>query len=516
MNKPKILDCTIRDGGYYTNWDFDNTLIQVYCKLMEQLPVEYVEVGYRSIPLKGYTGKYFYCPEYIMKELKELMPSKKLAIILNEKDIRVQHLPELLEPCISYITMVRIAIDPKNFERAINLAIEIKKMGFEVAFNVMYMSDWKSDSDFLRSLPKLDGLVDYFYMVDSFGGIMTEDVQEIISLVKKESGEISLGFHGHDNLQMALANSLTAINSGCDIIDCTITGMGRGAGNLRTELLLTYLDSKTDIKLDYGMLSYVVSEFEELKNHYKWGTNLPYMFSGAYSLSQKQVMEWVGLNRYSISSILNALHNQKELIEDNLNLPLLSVNKDVKKVVIVGGGSSFVQHNTALFKYLANNPEICLLHAGARYVKDCLEINNKQYYALVGSESDKLNDSIEDLDVIKGQCVYPPFPRVMGTIMPNELQSKSVELKEISFIDKYHDSPLVISIQIALDLGATDISFFGFDGYEDPINRNQLLITQENQNVFDIINSMDQLSVNALIPTKYRNVEHCSIYGLIQ
>lgn len=65
MNKPTILDCTLRDGGYYTNWDFENALVEEYANAMENLPIDYVEVGYRSIPLKGYLGQYFYCPEYV-------------------------------------------------------------------------------------------------------------------------------------------------------------------------------------------------------------------------------------------------------------------------------------------------------------------------------------------------------------------------------------------------------------------------------------------------------------------
>ena len=100
----KLLDCTLRDGGYYTNWDFDKKLVLAYCKSMEKLPIDYVEIGYRSIPLDGYLGEYFYCPEYVMSELKQLMPSKKLAVLLNEKDIRVSHIAELLEPCKKYIS----------------------------------------------------------------------------------------------------------------------------------------------------------------------------------------------------------------------------------------------------------------------------------------------------------------------------------------------------------------------------------------------------------------------------
>lgn len=106
----KILDCTIRDGGYYTNWDFDENLISEYAVAMESLPIEYIEVGYRSVPLDGYLGKYFYCPIFVLEELKKLMPSKKLVIILNEKDIKVEDVKALLSEIKPYVTLVRIAV----------------------------------------------------------------------------------------------------------------------------------------------------------------------------------------------------------------------------------------------------------------------------------------------------------------------------------------------------------------------------------------------------------------------
>ena len=91
------------------------------------------------------------------------MPSKELTIILNEKDIRPSHIKEgLLNPCKSYVSMIRIAIDPKNMERAIELAKEVKKEGFKVAFNVMYMSNWKADSSFLNNLKGLKSLLTIF------------------------------------------------------------------------------------------------------------------------------------------------------------------------------------------------------------------------------------------------------------------------------------------------------------------------------------------------------------------
>lgn len=510
----KLLDCTIRDGGYYTNWDFDKNLIKTYCKSMESLPIEYIEIGYRSIPLEGYLGEYFYCPDYVMKELKEMMPSKKLVIILNEKDIRVSNVSRLLKPCKEYISMVRIAVDPVNFGRAIELAQAIKTMGFEVAFNVMYMSTWKEDNSFLDLLNGLEDTIDYFYMVDSFGGIFQEDVKEIFKLVKSKTN-VRLGFHGHNNMEMALANTITAMNEGCEIVDATITGMGRGAGNLRTELLLTYLNKNGYEGITFGDLSRTVTLFENLKKDYGWGTNLPYMFSGAYSLPQKQVMEWVGMNRFPIASIVNALHNKKSFIDDNLRLPILENGLKNKNILILGGGNSVRENKQALQIFLQQNKDIRVIHTGLKYFSDFKNIDNEQFYALVGFEGEKLSNAIKGIDLSNKKFIYPPHPRKMGTLIPKEVISSSYELSCIDFTEVTNDSPLAIAIQLSINMLAEDIKLIGFDGYDTDFNKGQFKLVQENQNVFVDLLKYKNIELCTLTPTKYEKLKHSSIYSLI-
>lgn len=516
MNTTKILDCTLRDGGYYTNWNFDDFLVDTYAEAMEALPIDYVEVGYRSTPQKGYLGQYFYCPDYVLKKLKELIPTKKLSIILNEKDIRSFHVTEgLLDPCKPYISLVRIAVDPKHMKRAIKLAKEVKKSGFKVAFNVMYMSNWKTDSSFLNYLEGVDNIIDYFYMVDSYGGVMPEDVKETISLIKTKTN-IPLGFHGHNNLEMALINTITAIDLGCEIVDATVTGMGRGAGNLKTELLLTFLENAKELPIKYRQLSKVVSEFEELRKRHQWGTSLPYMFSGAKSLPQKQVMEWVGMNRYPLGTILNALNNQKQEVEDNLKFPVLEKEKKHKQAIILGGGQSSRAHKKAiqkLFEY--TKTKSCLVHAGVRNVSEFLDVDCDQYYALVGFESDKLLGHFKGVSNINRTLVYPPYPRPMGTTLPPEILELVKELEAISFTEVSTDSPMALAIQTALDLGATEIFLVGFDGYDTSINHNQFVLARENQEVINDAIIIADVDVKSLTPTKYKNIEVLSIYSLL-
>jgi 4-hydroxy 2-oxovalerate aldolase len=510
----KLLDCTIRDGGYYTNWDFDQNMITEYCKSMEQLPIDYIEVGYRSIPLKGYLGKYFYCPIYVLEELKKLMPSKKLVIILNEKDIRAEHVEELLLPIKPYVALIRIAVDPINFERAIKLAKAVKALGFELAFNVMYMSNWKNDPSFLDHLKDLENDLDYFYMVDSYGGILPNDVKEIIQLVKSKTN-VPLGFHGHDNLHMGLINTLTALEEGCEIVDATITGMGRGAGNLKMELLLTYLESQNKIEFNFNKLGSVVSDFENLRKKYEWGSNLPYMFSGAHSLPQKDVMDWVGMNRYSLSSILNALNNKKLTVKDNIKLPVLEKAQTFKTAIILGGGKSVSANKEALVKYAESKEDFCLIHAGVKNVLNFKNIDCKQLYCLVGVESDLLIEEIGHMTEVSPEFILPPYPRKMGVSIPSQIQASAKELKSIEFSNSSTDSPFVVALQTALDLGVSEIFLIGFDGYDTALNQNQFVLLQENQNIINDILKVDGLHVKSLSPTKYENIQLTSIYSLV-
>ena len=299
----KILDCTLRDGGYYTNWDFDSNIVDTYIKGMNNLPIDYLEVGYRNKPTEEYLGKFGYTPVSVLRHLRSIS-TKKLVVMLNEKSTKVEDLEDLLVPIQGLADMVRIAIDPKNFDRALTLAKSVKELGFEVGFNTMYMSKWNEYEGFIDKLGQLDDVVDLFCMVDSFGGVTPQDVKDIFQKVREKTA-CPIGFHGHNNLQLGLINTLTAIECGADYVDATILGMGRGAGNLNMELLLTYLN-KEGINLDFNVLGDVITAFIPLYKEYHWGTNLPYMISGANSIPQKEVMEWVSNRTYSFNSIVRA------------------------------------------------------------------------------------------------------------------------------------------------------------------------------------------------------------------
>lgn len=511
--KFKILDCTLRDGGYYTNWDFNQLFVDSYLEAMNDLPIDYIEIGYRSIKLDGYLGEYFYLPIKTIQHIRN-KTSKKIVIILNEKDIREEHLQDILGQCIGLIDLVRIAVDPKNIRRAIVLAKGLKRMGFQVGFNVMYMSTWFDQNGFFESLSDVNDVADYFYMVDSFGGVYPKDVIKTYDRIKNDL-TIKIGFHGHNNLELALINTITAIDCGVDIIDATITGMGRGAGNLKTELLLTHLSTNHDVKIDFNSLSMVVDIFSKLQEKYNWGTNLPYMVSGANSLPQKQVMEWVSNRSYSYNSIIRALNNESQGIVDNEKLGYFQIDKKYDTILIVGGGPSVEKSSTFIESFLNKNANTLIIHSSSRNALVFSKFKNDQIFCLLGNEGYRMEKIFNNDLPTESKCVLPPYPRLMGTYIPIKMKDKSYELEKNNLNSITDISHTSLALQTAICHSPEKIYVVGYDGYSGSLSKKEQDLFIENNSLFNEVNNLGY-DLISLTRSNYTNLTPGSIYSEIQ
>lgn len=506
-----ILDCTLRDGGYYTNWDFSQDTVDSYIDAMNQLPVTHIEVGYRNVPQKAYLGKYGYCPAYELKRIRERF-NKKLLVMVNEKSTKPEDVESLLGPVSQYIDMVRIAIDPKNLSRSIKLAEAIKKQGLGVGMNVMYMSAWRDSAQFLNELPAVNDVADVFCMVDSYGGVSPDEVREIFGTVKSRVN-IPIGFHGHNNLQLALINSLTAIDLGVDYVDATVLGMGRGAGNLNLELLLTYLNRNSGLSVDFNVLGDVISAFSLLQERYQWGTNLPYMLSGAYSLPQKDVMDWVANRVYTFNSIVRALDNKRNNMKDNAKYPICEFSDKCDEAIVIGGGSTVCEHIYGIKNYIATRKNVALIFATARHASLFNDVECAKYYVIVGAEGKRLAKNV-DLDDFTDKVILPPYPRPMGTEVPDKVKEQTFELQAIDFVEGYGDSCTAVALQTALNIAdAKSIRVVGYDGYAGNIlSEKEMALTTENRTIFSALNVVAGQNARSLTPSIYKELETVSIY----
>lgn len=507
----QILDCTLRDGGYYTEWDFNSDVVDSYIESMNKLPIDYLELGYRNNPERAYLGKFGYCPVSVLSCIRK-RSSKKLAVMLNEKSTTPDDLSRLTEPIKGLVDMIRLAVDPKNLQRAIVLAKAVKEQGFEVAFNIMYMSKWNEYEDFYEQLPGLNGVVDILNMVDSFGGIMPNEVEAIVDKLRKIV-DCKIGFHGHNNLQMSLANTIKAIEVGVDSVDATILGMGRGAGNLNMELLLTYLN-KTGIAIDFNVLGDVITTFTPLHEKYQWGTQLPYMISGANSIPQKEVMSLVTNRAYSFDSIVRGMQNRKDHMKDNAKYPLFESQRFMD-VIIIGGGNTPVEHLDSIKSFIRTKDSVALVFATARHAGLFLDLDVPQYYCLIGREAKRLKNNVS-AGQYKGVCVLPPYPRKLGTDVPDYAEKSTFELASIDFTHGFEDSCTALAIQTALNLSDGDIYVIGYDGYPGSVlSEKEVTLSNETKTLFRDYEKSTGTKMKSLTSSIYPELDVVSIYQFI-
>lgn len=507
-----ILDCTLRDGGYYTNWDFDSSVVDSYIETTNKLPIDYIEVGYRNKPSEEYLGKLGYSPVSVLKHIRATS-CKKIAVMVNEKSTKPEDLSALLAPIVGLVDMIRIAVDPQNFERAVALAKAIKTMGFEVGFNVMYMSKWKSAYEgFLDKIDQVNGVVDIFSMVDSFGGITPNEVKDITGEIKSRV-TCMVGFHGHNNLQMGLINTLTAIECGVEIVDATALGMGRGAGNLNMELLLTYLKN-AGLDVDFNTLGDYVQTFQPLWEQYRWGTNLPYMIAGANSIPQKEVMAWVNNRAYSFNSIVRALDNKRSHVADNARYPIFG-GGEIDKALVVGGGKTCIEHVDAIKQYMRQTPDMAIIFSTARHAALFNEACNPKFYVLVGNEAKRMQHNVPQC-AFDGKCILAPYPRLMGTEVPAYADEMTFELSKITFTSAYFDSCTAVALQTALDLQAKEVCLIGYDGYKgEVLSEKEMELTKENRTIFADFMEHTGLELISLTPSNYGSLKVASIYQFL-
>lgn len=515
-NSFKILDCTLRDGGYYTNWDFDEPFVAKYLDTMKALAVDVVEVGYRSPRKTEYLGRYFYLDKDDLGTMREHLGSdQKLAVMLNAKDLEPGVTTTLLQDMAGLIDVVRFACPPAEIKECLVFAAEVRALGIDCALNIMYLNEWIDTPDVLQPLVTASDTITTVSLVDSYGACYPNDVKNAVaSAVAMLPQEI--GFHGHDNIRLAFANALAALEGGASILDSTVLGMGRGAGNLQTELIYSYVFTKDDTShAPFRQLAEFVADMEALQSVYGWGTNLAYQISGLSGLKQAQVMDWLAKRRYDPSSIIAALRNQSGLSLDNAVYPDISVLNDERgntaTMVVLGGGPSVRKHAAALKRFVERTGAI-IVHAGLKQ-SGVLPNCSGQLFCLSGHEASGHRATPISNDMV-GAWIVPSAPRFQNST-PDEgrilqiasSESGSDHLGPISDI-----APLQMALAVAQELACEQVYLLGFDGYEQPTNAEASLMRDVQSSIDEFTQRYPAVELQSLTPTQY-NVATSSIYA---
>ncbi len=287
----KVLDCTIRDGGLVNKHNFDFEFVRRLYQFLSAAGIDYMEVGYKNSPdlfdPKEY-GVWKFCPDDLLWKLRDGIESKmKLSVMADVGRVDLKAIKPANE---SPYEMVRVASYVKNIDKGINLVNTFADLGYETTINIMAVSRDRG--------PELDEALDQVekeckakvvYLVDTFGYFYQEDIDACVKRYREHIKTKQLGFHGHNNQQLAFSNTIQAVMNKVDFLDATVSGIGRGAGNCTTELLLGFLKNpKYDIRPVLDALSEL---FVPLSEKYEWGYIIPQMITGSLNLHPEEAIK---------------------------------------------------------------------------------------------------------------------------------------------------------------------------------------------------------------------------------
>ncbi|MBR2402441.1 MAG: 4-hydroxy-2-oxovalerate aldolase [Lachnospiraceae bacterium] len=236
----KILDTTIRDGSYAVDFKFScDDVVEITTKL-EKLGIEYVEIGH-GMGLNASSlehGLALHSDLEYMNAVKDKFKNVKIGFFCIPGIARLEDLKLAKDNGVDF---VRVGINADKPEKTEPYIREAKSLGMTVMTNFMKSYVVTPEQFAINAKQVEEYGTDYVYIVDSAGCMLASEIGEYYDAVRKVSN-VKLGFHGHDNLGLAVANSIYCVEKGFDLIDCSLQGLGRSIGNASTEMVVMTLD----------------------------------------------------------------------------------------------------------------------------------------------------------------------------------------------------------------------------------------------------------------------------------
>lgn len=530
----KILDCTLRDGGYYNKWNFPSWVVESYLKAMGAVGVDIVELGLRSTKNDGFKGASAYTSDSYLASLN-IPSSLTVAVMVNASElVGNKQMSDVLEELFpadsndSVVSVVRIACHVHEFEEALAASVWLKNKGYTVGYNLMQVAERSKDEVELLAKKANGYPIDVLYFADSMGSMRPADVSEMV-INFRQGWEGSLGIHTHDNMGLALSNTMEALENGVEWLDSTVTGMGRGPGNARTEELV--LETANFDKRQPNivpLMELIRSYFQPLKNKCGWGSNPYYFLAGKYGIHPTYIQEMLSDSRYSEEDILAAIEQLKVGHGAKFSFDSLGASTEFYKgepkgdwdpkcvfenrdVLILGTGPGVAEHKAAIERFISENKPIVIA------------LNTSK---VVCEEKIDFRIACHPIRLLADCHMYAELPQPLITplsMLPSKIASVfegkavmdyglKVEKELFDFNKTFSCVPksLVACYALAATTagGASSILLAGFDGYEADDPRNH-----EMNNLFKLYESSPSaISLTSITPTRYE-INERSVYG---
>jgi hypothetical protein len=466
----QILDCTLRDGGYINNWNFKNEQIQKIITSLEKAHINVIECGYLSDKTSKNKDSTLFSNLKMLEDI--LLPfnsDTQKVFMINHGDFNIHNLPKCNETVIDGI---RFAFHKTELKNALKEAKHIIHLGYKLYFQPMVTKNY-TDLEFLSMIEEVNKLSPYsFYIVDSFGSMTLNEFHKYLILADSNlAKKIVLGYHSHNNMQLAFSNAISMCAENFKrniIIDASIYGIGRGAGNLNTELIADFLNKAYEKQYDTLPLLEIIDEFLNslmLKN--PWGFSPAQFLSASYNCHPNYATYLINKNTNHIVSI-------KKILEKLPNNVKSSFDKGVIEQLYI---DSILEEKTPLKgNFSISKNQKVLLIASGKSVNENIDLitsktSQRSYIAIALNHIPKFET---DFYFFTNQKRFDEFSSKINlskTIITNNISTHKnifcvLDIKSIAFVNNILTTNVaIVMLNHLLLLGFSEVEIAGLDGY---------------------------------------------------
>ena len=481
MNNVKVLDCTLRDGGYINNWAFGEREIKGIISQLEAADIDIIETGFLRPEEHVKESSIFSDTKQIERYICKKKEGIQYAVMIESRNYKNLSLSKYDG---NSIDIIRITFRKNEWQEAKENIKDIIAKGYKVCIQPVGSALY-DDQSMINLIKDVNEIKPYaFYLVDTLGVMYRDDMRKFFYLIDNNlSNDILLGYHSHNNLQMAFANAqeMTRLNKHrAIIIDAACYGMGRGVGNLATELIADYINNNIQQKYSLTPILNIVDKYlMPIYASQRWGYDLPYFLSASKKCHPNYAAYLMGKETLNIESIekilsliplgsrneydaklIDALYHKMQSFdyEDSNSYEVFSQDVGGKEVLILGPGTSIVSYKNVVQEKSMNRVVIATNFVPSDYRIDALFISNEK----------RLN-SFNELQVEK----------VLATSNLKDDFNADLFFNYSSLLGEgdASDNAGAMLIRILKKAGAKKILLAGFDGFEADSSQNYAVET---------------------------------------
>ena len=524
MNSNKetiLLDCTLRDGGYYNNWDFSLPIINKYLMVMSSLKMDYVEIGFRFNQKTKYIGQLGYSHTNFLSKL-EIPNGLNLGVMFNAADYfkssYINILDDITKDDHKSIKLIRIATHSKNAEITFLLAEYFKRKGYLVGINLMQASLMSEESikSFVEEVSSVTP--DVLYFADSLGSMDSNSIKSTYEAFRSSwAGDI--GFHAHNNMNMAISNTLEFIRLGGKWVDSTVSGMGRGAGNAETEILFSLIKDKYTSLIELSGL--LEDYFYPMKYKHKWGAGIFYALAAKNNIHPTFIQKLLQDSRYDEHDIVGLINYFKSKDSNSYQDKLLNEATKIYQGKTSGNWSpkKVMQNKTILI--IGTGPSATNKKSEIEFISNKLDLISIGLNNTPDVDYNVIIHPIRILSIINNSSFSPKSLILPLSMLEEDLQTYFRKYNHFDFGAKiggerfnYHDTSSEIptkavlgyALSIANSGCAKEIILAGFDGYKQKEKNDEM-----NNLIEMYFKNNSSIPLCSITPTKY-NIDSRSVY----